>query len=98
MVSAGRASRAVKASTRFGERLTALPCISGDVAYEIPGAQLLEICRELRDAPELAFEQLVDLCGIDYLDYGREEWNTLGSTATGFSRGVNPIKETVPST
>jgi NADH-quinone oxidoreductase subunit C len=84
-------------SARFGERMVALPCVRGDVAYEIAGSQLLEICRELRDAPELAFEQLIDLCGIDYLDYGREEWSTLGSTATGFSRGVNRSKEAAPA-
>jgi NADH-quinone oxidoreductase subunit C len=94
MVSARSETLASKISARFAERLTPLPHVAGDVAYETDGTHLLEICRELRDAPELAFEQLVDLCGIDYLDYGREEWNTLGSTATGFSRGVNRIQET----
>jgi len=96
MVSARSETLASNVSARFGERLTSLPHVAGDVAYETDSAQLLEICRELRDAPELAFEQLVDLCGIDYLDYGREEWTTLGSTATGFSRGVSPIQEAVP--
>ena len=42
----------------------------------------------LRDDPQFGFEQLIDLSGVDYLDYGRDEWSTLGSTATGFSRGV----------
>ena len=97
MVSARSETLASKISARFGERLTALPCVRGDVAYETTGLQLLEICRELRDAPELAFEQLIDLCGIDYLDYGREEWSTQGSTNTGFSRGVNRIKEAAPA-
>ena len=95
MVSARSETLASKVSARFGERLTSLPHVAGDVAYETSSTQLLEICRELRDAPELAFEQLVDLCGIDYLDYGREEWNTLASTATGFSRGVNRMREAV---
>jgi NADH-quinone oxidoreductase subunit C len=49
----------------------------------------------LCDDPQFGFEQLIDLSGVDYLDYGRDEWNTLGSTATGFSRGVNRIRETV---
>jgi NADH-quinone oxidoreductase subunit C len=96
MVSARSETLASKINARFGERLTPLPCVGGDVAYETAGLELLEICRELRDAPELAFEQLVDLCGIDYLDYGREEWSTQDSTNTGFSRGVNRIKESVP--
>ncbi|HUY84291.1 MAG TPA: NADH-quinone oxidoreductase subunit C, partial [Steroidobacteraceae bacterium] len=34
------------------------------------------------------FEVCVDVCGVDYLDYGRTEWKTSGATATGFSRGV----------
>src|SRR5690242_19653150 len=97
MVSARSESLAAKISARFGERLVPLPCVNGDVAYETAAAQLLEICRELRDAPELAFEQLVDLCGVDHLDYGREEWSTVNSTATGFSRGVNRIVETAHS-
>jgi NADH-quinone oxidoreductase subunit C len=32
---------------------------------------------------------LIDLAGVDYLDYGKTEWKTLSSTATGFSRGVD---------
>jgi NADH-quinone oxidoreductase subunit C len=49
----------------------------------------LSVCRELRDLPELAFEQLTDLAGIDYLEYGRSEWATAEATTTGFSRGVD---------
>jgi NADH-quinone oxidoreductase subunit C len=82
-------------AARFGERLRALPSLPGEVAFEVPAAELLSVCRELRDAPELAFEQLIDLAGVDFLDYGRDEWNTLSSTSTGFSRGVNRIKELV---
>jgi NADH-quinone oxidoreductase subunit C len=42
----------------------------------------------LRDLPELSFEQLTDLSGIDYLEFGRSEWTTEQATSTGFSRGV----------
>jgi NADH-quinone oxidoreductase subunit C len=28
----------------------------------------------LRDAPALKFEQLIDLCGVDYRDYGDDAW------------------------
>ena len=37
---------------------------------------------------ELNFEQLVDLCGVDYLGYGDANWETLKAANTGFSRGV----------
>jgi NADH-quinone oxidoreductase subunit C len=43
----------------------------------------------LRDEPQLRFEMLMDLAGVDYLDYGRTEWCTEGATTSGFSRGVN---------
>jgi NADH-quinone oxidoreductase subunit C len=82
-------------TARFGERLRALPAVAGDVAVEVANDQLLTVCRELRDDPELKFEQLIDLAGVDFLDYGREEWRTYDATTTGFSRGVNRIHELV---
>src|SRR5262245_27718818 len=36
---------------------------------EVKPADLLAVGRVLRDAPDLRFEQLVDLCGVDYLNY-----------------------------
>src|SRR5687768_2993453 len=86
---------ASRLSARFAQELRALPALPNEVAFEVDAANLLAVCKELRDNPELGFEQLIDLAGVDYLDYGREEWNTLASTATGFSRGVNRIKENV---
>ena len=32
---------------------------------------------------------LMDLCGVDYLSYGQDEWDTSSATSTGFSRGVS---------
>ena len=80
-------------TARFGERLRTLPVVAGDVAVEVANDQLLAVCRELRDDPDLRFEQLIDLAGVDFLDYGREEWRTYAATTTGFSRGVNRIHE-----
>ena len=61
----------------------------GEVTVEVEPAALRETCIALRDADGLRFGQLVDLCGVDYLDYGRADWQT-SETATGdgFSRGV----------
>jgi NADH-quinone oxidoreductase subunit C len=75
-------------AARIGERAVRLPALAGEIAVEVAPADLVAVCRELRDTPGLAFEQLVDLSGIDYLDYGRDEWATDEATATGFSRGV----------
>lgn len=64
-----------------------LPSLPQDLAYEADADQLLEVCRALRDTPELRFELLMDVSGVDYLQFGREEWLTSSATRTGFSRG-----------
>ncbi len=76
---------------RLGARVRRLPSVAGELAYEVSAAHLMDACRELRDAPELAFEQLVDLSGIDYLAYGQGEWKTETASSTGFSRGVERV-------
>ena len=49
---------------------------------------LRALCLILRDEPEFLFHQLIDVCGIDYLHYGRADWQTDTATSIGFSRGV----------
>ena len=66
-------------------RVDALP---DEVAIECEAAQALAIAKALRDHPQLGFDVLVDLAGIDYLHYGRSEWKTHSATGSGFSRGV----------
>jgi NADH-quinone oxidoreductase subunit C len=61
--------------------------LADELAYEVEPAELLPVCRSLRDTPELRFEMLVDLAGVDYLHYGRDEWQTVTATHSGFSRG-----------
>lgn len=58
------------------------------VVLEVPKPQLLAILQTLRDHEYFQFEQLMDLCGVDYTDYGQTEWSTTESTTEGFSRGV----------
>ena len=60
----------------------------GVATLEVAPENWLETCRILRDEPALAYEQLTDLCGVDYLSYGQSEWETDDATAEGFSRGV----------
>jgi NADH-quinone oxidoreductase subunit C len=72
---------------RCGNALERVPSRCGELTFEVPPAALTETCRVLRDDPELRFEQLVDLAGVDYLHYGRVEWDTEGATSSGFSRG-----------
>ena len=51
------------------------------------------VAQILRD--ELGFDQLIDLCGVDYVAYGRTNWETLDAPNEGFSRGVFDFEEQV---
>jgi NADH-quinone oxidoreductase subunit C len=72
----------------FGARLTRLASLDGELGYEVAPADLLEVATTLRDDPRFAFEAAVDVSGVDYLNYGQEEWDTHDATNTGFGRGV----------
>jgi NADH-quinone oxidoreductase subunit C len=80
---------ATKIEARLAERVKRIASTCGELTYEVSSADLVAVCRQLRDDPELKFEQLVDLTGVDYLHYGCVEWNTQEATASGFSRGVD---------
>jgi NADH-quinone oxidoreductase subunit C len=41
-----------------------------EITLEVPAADYLLACGKLRDHPDLRFEQLIDLCGVDYASYG----------------------------
>lgn len=45
----------------------------GEVTVVVPAARYLEAMQTLRDAPACRFEQLIDLCGMDYSAYGDRE-------------------------
>ncbi len=79
---------AARLAERFGERLSRIESHCGELTYELDKDELIEIATALRDESEFGFELLMDLCGVDYLGYGTDEWTTEGATSTGFSRGV----------
>ena len=70
------------------DKLVRLPSSVGQLTYRVAADDLIDCCTKLRDEPDLGFEVLVDLCGVDYLTYGRDEWETGEASGTGFSRGV----------
>jgi NADH-quinone oxidoreductase subunit C len=69
-------------------KLTGIANHTGELTYEVAAEDLLAIAAVLRDAPDLKFELCMDVCGVDYLEHGRDEWNTQSATSSGFSRGV----------
>jgi len=82
------AALAAAIEAKAGARLERLPTSTGELGYRVDAANLVEVCRVLRDAPELKFELLMDVCGVDYQAYGVDEWQTDSASGTGFSRGV----------
>jgi len=75
-----------KVDARLAASVRRVPALPLELAYETDAASLLSVCRTLRDAPELRFEMLMDLAGVDYLHYGRDDWQTESATRSGFSR------------
>jgi NADH-quinone oxidoreductase subunit C len=45
------------------------------VTIVVPAAAYLEVARMLLRDDRLRFEQCIDLCGVDYLDYGDGSWD-----------------------
>ncbi|MDJ0655431.1 MAG: NADH-quinone oxidoreductase subunit C [Xanthomonadales bacterium] len=70
----------------LGDRIQSLITERDEITLEIAADHWVDVSRSLRD--DHGFEQLVDLCGVDYLGYGSDEWETGDATAEGFSRGV----------
>jgi NADH-quinone oxidoreductase subunit C len=83
---------------QLGERVTPVPSRTGEVTFEVKPGDLLAVARALRDGEGLKFEQCVDVCGMDYLQHGIEEWKTHSATSSGFSRGVTRLAYVEPGT
>ncbi len=73
-------------AARFGEAAVHVAQPRGEVTLVVPAADWLAACQAVRD--EFGFDTFIDLCGMDYLGYGTDEWDTDGVSAEGFSRGV----------
>ena len=59
----------------LGARLASVATVLDEVTIGVQPDELLAAATTLRDAPELKFEQLTDLCGVDYRDYGEGGWS-----------------------
>lgn len=79
---------AARIEERFGEQATRIASSCGELTIEVDKDDLLTVAVALRNEPEFGFEMLMDVCGVDYLQYGEVEWTTSSATETGFSRGV----------
>jgi NADH-quinone oxidoreductase subunit C len=80
------ASRVEAVLAGRGQRRPALPA---ELSFEVAATDLVAVATILRDQADLGFELLIDVAGVDYMDYGRSEWRTHSATNSGFGRGVN---------
>jgi NADH-quinone oxidoreductase subunit C len=62
--------------TALGEG-AAVSAALGEVTVVVKAADYLAAMQTLRDHPALKFDQLLDLCGVDYSTYGEGAWDGL---------------------
>ncbi len=58
----------------LGENILELKMALDEITLIVGSANYLGAMGILRDNPELNFEELIDLCGVDYSGYGEGEW------------------------
>lgn len=79
---------AARIDERFGEQVTRVASTCRELTIEVGKENLASVATALRNESEFGFEMLIDVCGVDYLQYGESEWTTSSATDSGFSRGV----------
>lgn len=72
----------------FADSLDSVSVAHNEVTIEVAAENLVAVATELRDDPQFRFQQLIDVCGVDYSQFGRDEWLTEDASRSGFSRGV----------
>ncbi len=58
----------------LGERILDLKNALGEITIVVSATDYLDVMRTLRDHAETSFEELIDLCGVDYSTYGDGVW------------------------
>ena len=58
----------------LGDKAHSLQVVREEVTLTVSAAHYLDVMQTLRDAPAARFEQLIDLCGMDYQAYGDGMW------------------------
>ena len=61
----------------FGDQVTKLMLALNELTIECAAKDLIKVVKKLRDHKALKFEQLIDLCGVDYQDYADGTWEGL---------------------
>jgi len=86
---------AASLTAAFGERLGGVTVALNELTAVVHAANLVDTMRGLRDRPELSFETLIDLCGVDYSDYGGSKTDIMYSSSDATS--PEPAARTHPN-
>jgi NADH-quinone oxidoreductase subunit C len=73
----------------LGDKAKRIDLKLGEVTVVVSAANYLEVARILRDDPTCKFEQLLDLCGVDYSEYKMGEWDGLRYAVTSHFLSVS---------
>ena len=84
---------AEKVEKEFAGFIASLTIENQEITIEGHVAHLYTMLTQLKVQEHFAFDQLIDLCGVDYLLYGDYDWETEAATDRGFSRGVEPQED-----
>ena len=58
----------------LGKKIARLHDALGELTLVVRAEDYLDVAQSLRDDASLGFEQLIDLCGVDYSDYSNATW------------------------
>jgi NADH-quinone oxidoreductase subunit C len=63
--------------THLGERIKSRKLALGELTIEVAASDYLDAMQTLRDVAVLGFDEVIDLCGVDYATYGDGKWQGL---------------------
>lgn len=73
-------------------KLIDIETVNNEVTLVIKDSKnLIRVAEFLHQDKKCQFEELIDICGVDYLHYGASEWQTSTATASGFSRAKSTL-------
>ena len=59
----------------LGDKAKRIDLALGEVTVLVTAANYLDVARTLKEAPACQFEQMIDLCGLDYSEYRAGDWD-----------------------
>ncbi len=75
--------------SRLGDHIIDSVIACNELTLEVKPESIRTVCLLLRDEDPFKFDQLIDICAVDYLQYGVAEWATEDVTSTGFERAAD---------